>query len=129
MAYMNAEKKAVIAANLKKIMPKGWKYSLAVRDHSTIVLNIAEAPVDLIQAFVDSGYQGARAYGYVQVNVYYVEENLKGSGVEEIFGQIKAAMYGADYYDRSDSQSDYFDTAYYVDINVGKWNKPFKVAQ
>jgi hypothetical protein len=24
---------------------------------------------------------------------------------------------------------DYFDTAYYVDVNVGKWNKPYVVTQ
>jgi hypothetical protein len=35
-------------------------------------------------------------------------------------------MKSADWYDRSDSQSDYFDTAYYVDVNVGKWDKPYE---
>jgi phenolic acid decarboxylase len=44
MAYVNQEKKAKI---LKKVMPKGWKYSLAVRNHSTIVCTIKSAPVDL----------------------------------------------------------------------------------
>ena len=23
--------------------------------------------------------------------------------------------------------TDYFNTAYYVDINIGKWNKPYEV--
>jgi len=23
--------------------------------------------------------------------------------------------------------TDYFDTAYYVDVNIGKWNKQYKV--
>jgi hypothetical protein len=36
-------------------------------------------------------------------------------------------MYSADYYDRSDAMTDYFDTAYYVDVNIGKWNKQYKV--
>lgn len=30
-------------------------------------------------------------------------------------------------WDNSDSQSDYFDVNYYLDINIGKWNKPFQV--
>lgn len=32
MAYMDQEKKAKIAAALKKVMPKDWKYSLSVAD-------------------------------------------------------------------------------------------------
>ena len=48
MAYMSPERKAVIAAELKRVIPKGWKYSLAVHNHSTIVLNIVAAPVDLL---------------------------------------------------------------------------------
>jgi len=36
-------------------------------------------------------------------------------------------MKGADWYDNSDAQTDYFDTAYYVDVNVGKWDKPYIV--
>jgi hypothetical protein len=35
MAWMNQKRKAALAAGLKRVLPKGWKYSLAVRDHST----------------------------------------------------------------------------------------------
>jgi hypothetical protein len=31
------------------------------------------------------------------------------------------------WYDNSDSMIDYFDIAYYVDINVGNWNKEYQV--
>ena len=34
-------------------------------------------------------------------------------------------MKGNKWYDTSDAMVDYFDTAYYVDINIGKWNKPY----
>lgn len=37
------------------------------------------------------------------------------------------AMQAADYYDDSDAMTDYFDTAYYYDIAVGDWQKPYKV--
>jgi hypothetical protein len=36
-------------------------------------------------------------------------------------------MYGKDYYDRSDAMTDYFDTAYYTNINLGKWDKPYEL--
>jgi hypothetical protein len=32
-----------------------------------------------------------------------------------------------DWFDKSDAQVDYFHTAYYIDVNIGKWNKPYQV--
>ena len=57
MAYIDQTKKAKIAANLKKVVPAGWKYSLAVRNHSTIVLTISAAPVNLIAELVSSEHR------------------------------------------------------------------------
>jgi hypothetical protein len=34
-------------------------------------------------------------------------------------------MKGTIWYNNTNAQIDYFDTAYYIDINVGKWNKPY----
>ncbi len=42
---------------------------------------------------------------------------------------IIPAMKGADWYDKSDAQIDYFDTAYYYDVNVGSWNKPYTLTK
>jgi len=39
--------------------------------------------------------------------------------------EIKEALLAADYYDHSDAQTDYFNTAYYYHIHVGKWDKPY----
>ena len=33
---------------------------------------------------------------------------------------------GRGWYDNSDAMIDYFDTAYYMDISVGDWNKPYQ---
>jgi hypothetical protein len=30
-------------------------------------------------------------------------------------------------YDNSDIQSDYFSVGWYIDVNVGKWDKPYTV--
>ena len=47
MAYMNQEKKAKIAANLKPILAKyGMKGTLRVHHHSTIVLTLQSGPID-----------------------------------------------------------------------------------
>lgn len=41
--------------------------------------------------------------------------------------QRAAEVGNADNWDNSDSQTDYFDVNYYLDINIGKWNKDFQV--
>jgi hypothetical protein len=115
MAYMNQEKKAKIAAKLKPILKKfGLKGSL-------IVLTIKSGSVDF---FTDSGNpEDARKFG-IQVNPYWYKDHFTGKA-KEALSEIVPAMYSADYYDNSDAQTDYFDTAYYVHVNVGKWNKPY----
>ena len=122
MAYMNQEKKAKIAAKLKPILKKfGLKGSLSVHNHSSITLNIKSGSVDF---FTDFGNpEDARKFG-IQVNPYWYKDHFTGKA-KEALSEIVPAMYSADYYDNSDAQTDYFDTAYYVHVNVGKWNKPY----
>jgi len=121
MAYMNQEKKARIAANVKPILKKfGVKGSLSVRSHMSICLTITEGVIDFNKDY------GADSKFGIQVNPYWYKEHFKGRS-KEFLSEVIPAMYSADYYDNSDAQIDYFDTAYYVDVNIGKWNKPYKV--
>ena len=131
MAYMNQEKKAVIDSKLKAVMPKGWKYSLSVSNHSTINLTIVSAPVDLIAEInwskkVFAERRGEEAYtvkGYTDVNHYYLENAFCDSLAT--FRAIKDAMNTGNH-DRSDSQSDYFDVGHYISISIGRaWDKPY----
>lgn len=134
MAYMSQEKKQSIHAALKKVMPKDWKWSLSVRNHSTIVLTIAAAPVDLCQEWADCLNAQPRALSRpdvyavrqrpdnVQVNPYYLETQFNAS--LEVMEAAKACLYEGNH-DRSDLQTDYFDVGWYVDINLGRWDKPF----
>lgn len=120
MAYMNQERKAKLAANLKKVMPKGWKYTVAVRHHSGIVVTISEAPVDIIGA----AKQGAPC-GQTSINPYHYQSHLANHPklVAE-FDKIFTALNDGNH-DRSDIQSDYFDVGWYVYVEIGKWDKPF----
>ena len=126
MAYMNQEKKAVIAAKLKPVLKKyGVKGTLSVRNHSSIVLNVKSGPVDFIQDYGDA--EDARKFG-IQVNPYWFQDHFTGESkkfLEEAFNALK----GAGYYDNSDIQTDYFDTAYYYNINIGRWNKPYELTK
>ena len=124
MAYMNQEKKAVIAAKLKPILKKyGVKGTLSVRNHSSIVLNVKSGKVDFFTDYGDR--EDARKFG-IQVNPYWFHEHFEGVS-KKFLTEAFDALKSAGYYDNSDAQIDYFDTAYYYDINIGKWNKPYVV--
>lgn len=128
MAYINQDKKAKIAAALKPVMPKGWKYTLAVRNHSTIVLTISAAPFDILRAMAKSEHRDPATLTDATVNPYHVRTAFADECVADVFEAIVAAL-NTDNYDRSDVQSDYFEVGHYVDVRVGRWNKPFTVTQ
>ena len=128
MAYMNQEMKAKIAARLKPILKRyGVKGTLAVRNHSTIVLNIKAGRVDFLNDYTKGANPAIRAdaekFG-IDVNPYWYQEHFGGESyhfLREAFNALKAA----DWYDESDAMTDYFNTAYYFRVNIGKWNKPY----
>lgn len=124
MAHVDQTKKAKIAAALKLVVPAGWKYSLAVDNHSTIRMTIASAPVDLLAALVNS--EDAKREGYHRVNHYHYLRAFRDAKMGELFGKIIAAL-NTDNHDNSDLMTDYFDVGHYVDISIGRWNKPFTV--
>lgn len=136
MAYMNQERKAKIAANLKPILKRyGVKGTLSVRNHSSIVLTLKSGSIDFIEnsnrVCGSNHYQVSRGFrpntsGYQDVNPYWFHEHYDGVA-REFLTETLAALKSADWYDESDAQVDYFNTAYYVDIKIGKWDKPYLV--
>jgi len=121
MAYMNQEKKAKIALKLKEVMPQGWKYSLSVRNHSAIICTITQAPVDLIGEY---NRVQQPVSDYVQVNPYYVHKqfDLSAPIIQSIVNVLNL-----DNHDNSDPTSDYFDCGHYIGLNIGRYDRPFKV--
>jgi hypothetical protein len=141
MAYMSQETKAKIVAAVKPILKKyGLKGTFAVRNHSTIQLTIKSGKIDFIENYILTDMQKPYAKHFsadqvayirknqsIDVNPYWFHDHFTGkakSALTEIFAAMKKA---GDWYDESDSQTDYFNTAYYVDVNIGKWNKPYQV--
>jgi hypothetical protein len=122
MAYMSQEKKAKIAPVIKAICKKyGVKASLAVNNHSTLVLNVKSGSIDFINDF-GFGSEDAKQFG-IQVNPYHYKSHFTGKSVKFLSEVIPAMNTGN--HDRSDAMIDYFDVGWYVDVNIGKWNKPY----
>ena len=138
MAYMNQDRKAQIALKVKPILAKyGLKGTLSVRNHMTVVLTLTQGAVD----FIGDMKEQLPHYGSMQVidkakmreryeldvNIYHYDSTYTGAA-HGFLSEVIPALRGADWYDRSDIMTDYFDTAYYVDVRVGTWKKPYKLA-
>ena len=61
------------------------------------------------------------------VNQYWVESHYADYLVPFLEAVIKVIKFGTDrqWYDRSDAMTDYFDTAFYLDVEIGRWGKPY----
>ncbi len=137
MAYFNQDRKQERAPAIKAILKKyGIKGSLSVRNHSTFVLNVKSGSIDFIENFINTAENvnhGRRMsqdqIDYIRknrsldVNPYWFQEHYSGKA-KEFLTEVFAAMNKGNH-DNSDIQSDYFDVGWYVDVNIGSWNKPY----
>ena len=93
------------------------KGTIAINHYSSLVVNIQSGVLDFSGHF-------SHGDGYIQVNTYHIDTWYSGT-IRNFLKDLEKAMKGNKWYDKSDAMVDYFDTAYYVDINIGKWNKPY----
>lgn len=134
MAYVSQALKAQLAPGIKAICKKyGVKASIAVRHHSTLVLNIKQGPIDFFSSYnkkmesirSGNGYEFVPETKHIEVNEYHYDKHFSGVALEFV-DEIVAAM-NIGNHDRSNIQTDYFDVGFYTDINIGTWNKPYAV--
>jgi hypothetical protein len=131
MAYMNQDRKAQIAPDVKSILKRyGVKGTLAT-DRHTLILNIKSGTLDFIGDYNKTmserpgGYRlGSPATISLDINRYWYREHFSNKVIRKFLDEIFRAM-NVGNHDNSDSQTDYFDVGWYVDVNVGKWNKPY----
>lgn len=125
MAYMSQERKKEISAKLKEVLAgSGLKYSLSVRNHSTIVMTITAGRNDFVADYLHNGGRlQSENYPHIDVNPYYFRDYFSGENKELMIKIFETLNMGN--HDNSDIQSDYFDVGWYVDVNVGTWSKPY----
>lgn len=128
MAYMNQDRKAQLAPAIKAVLNKyGMKASIAVRHHSTLVINIKQGKLDMIGNYNSIQRPGDRqAKDHLDVNPYWFHDHFDGD-CKAFLTELFAACNNGNH-DNSDIQTDYFDVGWYVDVNVGGWNKPYALA-
>ena len=124
MAHISTESVAEIRKELKAKFPK-FKFGVLRRNGMEVVVSLLSSP----HSFADA----LKEHTYCQVNHYYIDQHFENEAERELLTSIydtiltAPARTGQPYYDRSDSQSDYFDTAYYSSITIGRWDKPYTV--
>ncbi len=122
MAYVSQSLKKQLAPAIKAVLKKyKMKGSIAVDNHSTLVVNLKSGAIDF-----QKDYNGEGAHHY-QINPYWFQNHYEGAA-KSFLTELLAAMKPEDvWYDNTDAMIDYFDTAYYVDVNIGRWNQQYEV--
>ena len=115
MAYVSQTDKKELSIGIKKVLKKyNMKGTIAVRHHSSLVVNIQSGPIDFNMRD-----------DHDQVNVYWIHEHYEGVA-KEFLTELLVEMKGTKYYNNDNAMFDHFDRSHYCDINVGQWNKPYK---
>ena len=118
MAYVSQEMKKELAVDIKKVLKKyGCKGNIGVKNHMSLYVDVMEGPIDFKHTHGD---------GYTQVNTYWIDDHWSGIA-RQFLNELLTAMKGKNYYNNDNAQFDYFDRSHYTDINIGKWNKPYKL--
>ena len=114
MAYITQAEKKAIAPNVKRILKRyGLKGTLSINNLSTLVLTVSKGS---IRFNLPNGYR--------TINEHRIDENYTGE-VKDCLLQLVDAMKGPNWFDKSDTMTDYFHVKHYISIHIGKYNKPY----
>ena len=118
MAYVSQNDKKELSVGIKKVLKKyGMKGNIGVKNHMSLYVDVMEGPID---------FDFSHGEGYSQVNTYWIDDHYKGIA-KQFLNELLAEMKGTKYYNNDNAQFDHFDRSHYTDINIGKWNKPYKL--
>ena len=118
MGYISQKEKKELSVGIKQVLKKyNMKGTIGVNHHSSLVVNVQSGVLDFTGHFTHGD-------GYIQVNEYHINNHYSGV-IKNFLNELLKAMKGTKWYINSDAMVDYFDIAYYMDINIGKWNKPY----
>ena len=126
-AYISREEVAAIRAALKKEFGNTLKFSVTNDRHTAINVSIMAGDVDFSSIFGDKPPED----WHVQINNYHIDNLYPEHAdlLKKILNIIKTAPAtaegGHEWFDKSDSMTDYFHTAFYISLNIGKWDSPY----
>ncbi len=126
MAWITKETVNRITPLIKEVAKKhGLKVRIAGSNSMELKVTILSGRVDLYADYL--GGQDSKIANRLTVNHYWIDRYFMGE-TKDALNDILAAM-RSEWYDNSDSQHDYFDTAYYTSIFFGTFDKPYTVTK
>lgn len=135
MAYITKEEVKNIREKLKTEFPT-YKFSVTKGDSSSVYislmvsdLNLAE---DLIKGYLDKEREDEELKriekGHLSINHHGLTNVWSGKTLEVLEKTLTIAK-SQNWYDKSDSMTDCFNVAYYIEINIGKYDRPHQVKE
>ena len=124
MAYITTAEVKEIRNSLKEAFGPGLKFGVKKQHYSSVKVTIKKGNVD----FSDIMREGD--HGYAQINHYHTHMYGEHAKLfDKIVDIIKTAPGkaegGREWFDESDSMVDYFHTAFYFNLEVGNYGKPY----
>ncbi len=121
MAYITADDVRAIRLELKNTFPK-WQFSVRRGSSGSSV------SVDILKGTCRFGGKTRE-----QVNEYWITRHYQDLDDAEALEKITEIMYNAPgraggrvYFDKSDPQSDYFHTAFYISLSIGRYDRDYQ---
>lgn len=112
MAYIDQPLKKKLMPGIKAALKEhGFKGSVRIRHHSTLILTITEGPYEVPE----------RLKG---VNPYWFRQHPYHPMVKAFLNDVMKAMNEGNW-DNSDLQSDYVNVGWYTDITFGDHKRPY----
>ena len=138
MAYISTDDVKHIRNTLKKELPQ-FKFSVVRDHHSSVTIALMKGPAfkdyEYFDRYTHETKIGTLNEDHHQINQYHLED-LYGKENAKVLDKIHSIALtapanngGKVWYNNSDAMIDYFDTAYYVHIEVGKWNKQYEIVE
>lgn len=141
MAWVQKDTVTKVREGLKILNREyGMKTSVSGTNSSSLKVRIMSGKIDFVQNRLDM-LEGDMRYSEeekanhklyltkfnsgIQVNHYWLDTSFSGVALEYL-EKVKAIM-SVDHWDKSDIQSDYFNCAYYMNIDIGKWDKAYEL--
>lgn len=123
MAYINNDEMKAIRAELKELKKefgKSLKFSVRRDNYSSVRIALMQWDEDLSSLENRS------------INHYHIRKNYGDTRFTDLMERVNDIAHNApgraglsEFFDESDAMTDYFHTAWYVTLEVGKWDKPY----
>jgi hypothetical protein len=110
-------------------LPKSWRISLSISHHSSLNINILRAPATVLDDYIPTQYQLEHNPNFVPaadnlyINEHRIDGTFGGKTLNVLNGIMDAVKGAGEWFDKSDSMSDYYHVAFYIHMRFGSSSK------